>query len=352
LSPGGGRYTPYPQLSPTHLPYTPGYVMGTWIPPESPQQDINETYTGTGYHHLVDQPMSRQADTMRQDGSVISPSTLAQRRLYRGNSYTFGTGLPSLQSPASPREDAFYGRIAYAPLPINPQSGHSHSMSATNQTISPQFIHESPISAPSSQVTPPLSTGYITPQPSYPSRHDTSLAINPSFPVDPQLQSPHQSSPEFAVPTTRRTNSSDNASQIASSPSASSRRPKLEEASNTSSSISGMSFSSTGTQSSQSSHSFSQHDIHHGHHAGDYYSQPTESYIPYKPDARLPPRSRSESSSQRSLTPHVLADHTQIQDAIHEQHVDATKQALSLDNGNDVGVIEYLDTLPQSAPSQ
>jgi len=53
-------------------------------------------------------------------------------------------------------------------------------------------------------------------------------------------------------------------------------------------------------------------------------------------------------SSGGNLTPQTLADHTNVQESIHERHVDVVKSVLPMENENDVGVIEYLDTLPTS----
>jgi len=52
------------------------------------------------------------------------------------------------------------------------------------------------------------------------------------------------------------------------------------------------------------------------------------------------------------LTPQALADHTQVQESIREQHIDAAKNVLKVDNGNDVHVIEYLDRLPPVPPTK
>jgi len=42
-----------------------------------------------------------------------------------------------------------------------------------------------------------------------------------------------------------------------------------------------------------------------------------------------------------------LADHTHVQESIHEQQVDAAKSVIpAVDNGKDLQVIEYLNELP------
>jgi hypothetical protein len=43
-----------------------------------------------------------------------------------------------------------------------------------------------------------------------------------------------------------------------------------------------------------------------------------------------------------------LANHTQLEANIREQQIDAAKSALSVNNGNDIHVIEYLDTIPST----
>ena len=357
LSAGGTRYNPYPQLSPTQLQYTPSYVVGSWVQTSSPQQEISEAYTGTGYHHLLDQTVNRSPDTLRQDSSsLIAQSTIAQRRLHRGNSYTYGAEMHPLHS-MSPRDDTAYGRMGYTPLPLNQQLSSQpiqpQPISATG-AISPQIMHDTTFPASSS----PSSQTYIASQSSYPpSRQEASHNMNAQFPVDPQLSNQQpQVNQEFAIPT-RRANSGDNPPQSSSSPSSNPHRPKIGDSSNPSSSTSVLTFNTGTTPSSRSTHTFPsstpQSEIPRTTQlSSEYYSQPPEPYTSsYKPDVRPTSRSDSSSSQRQSLTPQTLADHNQIQDAIHEQHVDAAKQVLAVENGNDVGVIEYLDTLPQPTNS-
>jgi hypothetical protein len=98
--------------------------------------------------------------------------------------------------------------------------------------------------------------------------------------------------------------------------------------------------SKTSSTSAITSFTSTTHSTHSTHSANDYpYAQP-----PYKP--------LDQSPDSGNLTPQTLADHTQVHEELHEQHVDNAKSALSVNNGNDVEVIEYLDTLPVPATHQ
>lgn len=360
-------FQPYPQLSPTALgQYSPSYPMGQWLPQHSPQSmEVMDTYTGTGFHHLLDQPpaigarQSRPEDMgMMQTPETIAQSSIAQRRLYRGGSYTYGEhhGTPPLQSPLAtssgsskdygspgmiPRDEP-YGGLIYQPIPdqTNPQV-HGRSMSATNLRSAPQLqqggashiTHSAPPFSPqSSEHSQSVSSnqGFVSPQ----SSHPQPLTASPTqehLQYDPQLyqdtaqrtrqyQSDNRQSshyvPEFAVPT-RRQNLSDPPTSSISSPN---RRPQLNDTfSKTSSTSVITSFTST-TKSTHSTHSA------------------TEYPFTYKP--------MEQHSDSGHLTPQTLADHTQVHEELHEQHVDNAKSTLSVNNGNDVEVIEYLDTLP------
>ena len=183
-------YQPYPpQLSPTAMgAYSPSYAMGHWMPQHSPQPLEIIEYTGTGFHHLLDQSTSiverhqqRPEDMgMMQAPESISQSTLAQRRLQRGGSYTYGDhpGSSPLQSPVSasmggtPRDEV-YGGLIYQPLPSQTtQHIHGRSMSAANlRSGAPQV---------QSHAAPPYS-----PQTS---EHSQSVSSNQGF-VSPRTRS-------------------------------------------------------------------------------------------------------------------------------------------------------------------
>lgn len=357
-------FQPYPQLSPTSMgQYSPSYPMGHWLPQHSSQSmEVMETYTGTGFHHLVDPSpaisgrQSRPEDMgMMPAPETIAQSSIAQRRLYRGGSYTYGEhyGTPPLQSLAAsagstsndymspgmiPRDEA-YGGLIYQPISdqANPQM-HGRSMSATNLR-SPSQLQQShiahsgpPFSPQSSEHSQSVSSnpGFVSPQ----SSHPQPLTASPTqdhLQYDPQLyqdtahrtrqyqSDSHRSSqyaPEFAVPA-RRQNLSDPPTSSISSPN---RRPQLSDTiSKTSSTSVVTSFTST-TQSTHSTHSAAEYPF------------------AYKP--------MEQHSDAGNLTPQTLADHTQVHEELHEQHVDNAKSTLSVNNGNDVEVIEYLDTLP------
>ncbi len=373
MSAGGHRrstlgFQPYPQLSPTSMgQYSPSYPMGHWMPQlSSKSMEVMETYTGTGFHHLVETSpaiggrQSRPEDMgMMQTPETITQSSIQQRRLYRGGSYTYGEhhGTPPLQSPLAtstgstsndymspgtmPRDEA-YGGLIYQPISdqANPHI-HGRSMSATNLHSASQLqqggashiAHSAPPFSPqSSEHSQSASSnpGFVSPQPSHP-QPLTASPTQDHLQYDPQLYQDtahrsrqyqpdsHQSSqyaPEFAVPA-RRQNLSDPSTSSISSPN---RRPQLNDTVSKASSTSVLtSFTST-TQSTHSAHSG------------------TEYPFTYKV--------MEQHSDAGNLTPQTLADHTQVHEELHEQHVDNAKNQLSVNNGNDVEVIEYLDTLP------
>lgn len=382
-------YHPYaPQPSPTGLVYSPSYVVAPWMQQQSPQE-IADSYAGTGFHHLLD-PSPSVARQARTDGGMDSPnmtvqSSLAQRRLQRGESYTYGDQMSPLPSPITipvgqpsrgysspsllPKEEP-YGKLMYAPLHVasNPQLQSSmvasslHSTQIQKQTqahVSQKPVNFSPMSSStSSQSFPTPSPQSQTAQSQFPEHTQSQQPRvqyqdpqqsrmqyqdpqrmqyqeqsrmhyqepRQQYPQDPRIAHQQYSSPEFVIPNNPR-------------------RPHMTEASTQSSSSTSVLTYST-TQSHQSTQSSSVEYPTSG--VAAYPPHPADLYpSPYKPEPRNASRPGSRRDDQASLTPQTLADHTHVQESIHEQHIDEAKNVLAVDNGNDVQVIEYLDALPQ-----
>ena len=375
-TPGYHPYASPTQPSPTGGTgtYSPGFMMGPWMQQQPSPGDVMENYSGTGYHHLVD-PTSVSGRGGRNMGmespGMMGQSTLAQRRLQREGSYTYGAetqgtsplpsplmisaGIPSSRGYSSspsllPRDESPYGKMMYAPLSGNPQlSGSipspnslSQSQSAAAHILQQKPGNYSPLSSasPHSQSSQPY---HQTPSGSQP---PTPYSDQPRL---QQYQDPMQSSrQQYSSQQDHSQYSSEFA--IPSNP----RRPTAADISahSTSSSI----FT---TQTQQSSHSSQSHDYSPSNLLPEYSysrsSSATDRYpgVPYKlatVDAR--PISRPSSRTDASnLTPQSLADHTHVQESIHEQHVDAPKSIIpAMDNRKDLQVIEYLNELP--TPSQ
>jgi hypothetical protein len=347
--------------------------------------------------------------------NMMLQSSLAQRRLLqREGSYTYGmetqgasplpspltipSGIPSkgnyISSPGLvSREETAYGKLMYAPLHVSsstPQLQSSMSASSMHATqiqnqstqhISQKPVNFSPISSTSqhsqsSQSFPTPSPQSQTPQfqeqqqvprmqsqqfqeqqprmqtqqfqdhqprmqyqdpqqrmpyPDQSRMHYQDPQQRQQYPQDPNRP---QYSPEFAIPTTPRRPNADISTQ------------------NSSTSV--ITYSTT--QSHQSTQSSSIEYPGPTPLSQEYsYIRPTDRYpSPYKPvepQPRILSRPASRSDQATSLTPQTLADHTHVQESIHEQHIDVAKNVLAVDNGSHVQVIEYLDTLPQAQPT-
>jgi hypothetical protein len=404
-SPTGMGYSPSPGY----------VVAPPWMQPQpQPQspQDIAESYAGTGFHHLLDPTTSVQPRRLTTDGGSESPtmmmqSSLAQRRLVqREGSYTYGmetqmtsplpspltipSGIPSstkgayISSPGlGSREETGYGKLMYTPLSVSSSTPQLQSpMSASSihatqiQNQSTQHINQkpanfSPISSTSqhsqsSQSFPTPSPQSQTPQfqeqqqqqprmqtqqfqdqqprmqyqdPQQRMQYPDQSRIHYQDPQQRQQQYPQdpnrpQYSPEFAMP---------------SAP----RRPNIPDVS-TQSSASVITYSAT--QSHQSTQPSSIEYPGPTPLSQEYsYPRSTDRYpSPYKlveSQPRVLSRPASRSDQATSLTPQTLADHSHVQESIHEQHIDAAKNVLAVENGNHVQVIEYLDTIPQAQPT-
>jgi hypothetical protein len=310
-------YHPYQQQqSPTGM--YPAYVMsGQW-----PQQ---QEITGTGFHHLLDNPpavtgrQTRPVESSYVESPMIAPSNLAQRRLQRdgGFQYVAENQASPLQSPMTTpsdytptHDDPAYDKLLYSPL-----STAAIQQQQSSQHTSPQLQSQN---IPSHM----LQNNYSqNPRPQ--SSHQSYLTHTQNHPRQ------YAGNSEFAVPRLR---------------------PNLSDAPTHPSSSSIATFSSSSTNYSTSTN----HSYVSAHSA---LSSPNEPPPDFRNEYRLPsPYLKSEhthssnNSSRADLTPQTLADHTHVQESIHGQHVDATKEELKevlpVENENDVGVIEYLDTLP------
>ena len=387
--------------------YSPSsYSFTPWAqqPQQQSPQDVADSYAGTGFHHLLD-PSISGARPPRTDVGLESPtsvmvhSSLAQRRLnqregsyttYGGEAHATTSPLPSpisisggqsskefISSPLLlSREESGYGKLMYAPLHVssNPQLQSSTSMSSlhsqqiqnqSTQHISQKPVNFSPISSTSqhsqsSQSFPTPSPQSQTPQSQFPEQQQRSQYADQQprmqyqdtqtrMPYKEQSRMPYQDpsqqrqqypqdprySSEFVIPSNpRRTNSNDvgNSTSI-------------------------ITYSTTQSQSTASRSSSIEYPANMLAATPEYpYPRPTDRYpSPYKPqELQQPPTrvlSRPASRSDRTnLTPQTLADHTHVQESIHEQHIDAVKNSLDVGTGNEVQVIEYLDTLPRPQP--
>lgn len=355
-----------------------------WVPQVQSPPDVADSYAGTGFHHLVDpagsmtRPM-RPADVGLESPNMIPHSSLAQRRLQRGDSYTYGVdtqGTSPLPSPltiplgvppnkgytSSPsmisREELGYGKLMYTPLSVSssPQLQgsiaspglHSATSQIQNQSMQSHVAHKpvsySPLSATSQHshssqpYTPTHSSHSQASQPQY-QEHPPQSRMQYQDPQqrhqysqDPQQHHSSQSQySDFAVPTNPR-------------------RLNLTDLTQSAPSI--LSYSTSNTQSRQPTQASQpmEYPTSTGSLTSEYaYARPTDRYpSPFKPELRVSSRPASR-SDRTNLTPQALTDHSHVQDGIHEQHIEAAKSALSVDNGNGTQVMEYLDNLPQSA---
>ena len=385
---GGSRrttapYHPYAPPPSQQSPYgsSPQYVSSPWT--TSPQED---SYAGTGYHHLLD-PQIRGTSGGGMDSSpniAMGGSNLAQRRLaareghHPGTAYLYdapggpgGSPLPSpltipnvmgpkgsgggagyqmssssLGEPSSaPAEDTGYGKLMYAPFQPNAQGMGLTPSSAVSmhappsQLQTPSSATHFPPHSPSSQ----SAHSYPTPSPQSATQPPPSQQYAPQGYGDPQSRLSY-SDPgrSYYMQDTRN----QSYSQPASHPSqeflipAQPRRPTLQETTPQSSTSTVVTYST----SSHPSTTLSSNTAPTATTPGEYPRSTAKRPSP-------PHDARTSASEVNSLTPQALADHTQVQDTIREQHIDTAKNVLKVDNGKDVQVIEYLDTLPPVPPT-
>jgi len=352
-------YHPYAsQPSPTGLPqYSPSYVVSPWGMQTPSPQEMPENYSGTGFHHLLDQPstiprLQRPPEVGYIDSSNVMG--LPPRRLQRGDSYSYGippSGASASPSPIStptdipptrgytgspsllPRDDSPYGRMMYAPIQISPTShmpGHPlpGANTATQMQGQPpsQMLHSinyPPQPSPSSH-SHPSSYASSPSQPSRPSNYSDPPPPQSQYP-DPSNLRPSQDHSAYPHDTSYSHDPSHYSHDSSHSysdfavPSHPSRRPTLTDVSTQStSSTSVVTYSTSSTNTTQ--------------------PVDADSFRTYDPHIKPPPRT--------NLTPNTLADHTHVHETLHEQHVEDQKQSLSVDNGAEVEVMEYLETLP------
>jgi Fungal Zn(2)-Cys(6) binuclear cluster domain len=366
-SAGGPRRTqafhPYAPPPQQQSPYgtSPQYMSGpSWMP--SPQE---ESYAGTGFHHLLDPQIRPEMDS---PGPGVSSGNIAQRRLVSregpsaAGSYSYdapggasplpspltiptgykggmGSGGYALGSPSlgpSPSEDSGYGKLMYAPF--QPNSG------GMGPSLTPSSMH----GPPSSQLHTPSSASHFPP-PSPSSQSTQSYhAPSPQSATQPPPPPPQSQYQPQGYPEQQRLSYSDQGRQYYMSDPrnqpyqqgppqqqeflipAQPRRPTIQDTTPVSSTSTILSYSTPST-------GLSSNSAPHQHHSDYARSAPT------KPES---PSHATLSADGQTLTPQTLADHTHVQETIHEQHIDAAKNVLKVENGNDVQVIEYLDTLP------
>ena len=195
--------------------------------------------------------------------------------------------------------------MAHSAPPFSPQSSdHSQSVSSNPGFVSPQSSHPQPLTG-----SPTQDHLQYDPQLYQDTAHRTRQ-------YQPDSHQSSQYAPEFAVPARRQNLSDPSTNSI-------NRRPQLSDTVSKTSSTSVLTSFTSNTQSTHSAHSA------------------TEYPFTYK--------SMEQHSDAGNLTPQTLADHTHVHEELHEQHGDNAKNTLSVNNGNDVEVIEYLDTLPAPA---